>query len=163
MTEDVIHMASTDARIRQEARLFDEEINAAKRRRLERLRRLLDDELYNMFLRCDASDPTITYRNRKERAAPWLHGKTFDQTYRDWAERSKRVRTRERIEALLKLCGGDKTLLLNEYTRTLNRLFPIPGTAFQWAPKLIQSESGRVTVLHKWARIKKEILEDEEE
>ena len=156
-------MASTDARIRQEARLYEDEVNAAKRRRLERLRRLLDDELYNMRGRCEASDPTTTYRNLKERAAPWLHGKTFDQTYRDWAERSKRVRTRERIEALLKLCGGDKTLLLAEYTRTLNRLFPIPGEAFKWSPQLIQSESGRVTVVHKWARIKKEILEDEEE
>lgn len=149
-------MASTDARIRQEARLFEEEINAAKRRRLERLRRLLDDELYNMLSRCENSDATITRKNLRERAAPWLHGKTFDQTYRDWAERSKRARTRVRIEALLKLCGGDKELLLTEYARSLNRLFPIAGRSYKWAPQLVQSESGRVTVVHKWARIRKE-------
>jgi len=154
-------MASTDARIRQEARLYEDEVNAAKRRRLERLRRLLEDELYNMRGRCEASDPTTTYKNLKERAATWLHGKTFDQTYRDWAERSKRDRTRVRIEALLRLCGGDENLLLQEYTRTLNRLFPIPGKAFKWSPQLVQSKSGRVTVVHKWARIKKETHEDE--
>ena len=148
-------MASTDARIRQEARLFDEEINAANRRRLERLRRLLDDELYNMRQRCEASDATITTKNILEKAAPWLHGKSFDQTYRDWAERSKRDRTRVRIEALLKLCGEDRELLLTEYTRSLNRLFPIAGGAFKWAPQLVQTSSGRVTVEHKWARIKR--------
>ena len=156
-------MASTDASINQEADLFEQEIKAAMQRRLVRLRSLLDYEIYNMLQRCEASDPTITYRNVEKRAAPWLHGKTFDKTYRDRSEPGKRVRTRARIKALLRLCGGDENLLLHEYTRTLNRLFPIQGTAFQWAPKLIQSESGRVTVLHKWARIKKENPEDKEE
>ena len=116
-----------------------------------------------MLGRCENSDITITRKNLRERAAPWLHGKTFDETYRDWAERSKRARTRVRIEALLKLCGGDKELLLTEYTRSLNRFFPIAGYSYEWAPQLIQSTSGRVTVVHKWARVRKVVSAENEE
>ena len=162
MTEDVIHMATTFDRMRQEADLYESEIAAAMQRRLIRLRGFLDTEIYNMLQRCEASDPTTTYRNLKERAAPWLHGKTHEKTYRDWSKPSKVARTEALLKELLRLCGGDKVLLLSEYTRALDRLFPIPGKAFKWAPQLVKSESGRLTVIHKWALIKKEVSDDEE-
>lgn len=148
-------MTSTDARIKQEAKLFEEELAATRRRRLVRLRTLLSDEAYNMFLRCMAADATIRRRDRKVKAALWLHGKTYDQTYRDMSEPSKRARTRFRIEALLLLCGGDTLLLLDEYAKALDRVFPIQSAAFSWNPVLISGDKGRLTVIHKWRRIEK--------
>ncbi len=155
-------MASTDARIRHEARLYEDEVNAAKRRRLDRLRRLLDDELTNMRGRCESADATINRKNWREKAALWLHTKTFDQTYRDWGMRSSRARTRLRIEALLRLCGGDKELFLAEYTLALNSKFPIPSRSYAWAPRLVRSDSGRVTVVHQWSRVKNVLPENKE-
>src|SRR5690606_22587094 len=101
-------LATTDQKIKDEARLFQDELNGVYRRRLERLRLLLGDEAYNMVLRCFTADVSITRKNRSTHAAPWLHGKTYEQTYRDRGPRAKQQRTRARFEALLSLCGGDK-------------------------------------------------------
>lgn len=148
-------MASIDVRIRREAKLADEEQAAAEKRRLIRLRGFLSDEATNMFHRCVAADATIRPRDRRTKAAKWLRLKTYDQTYRDHSETEKQVRTRERFELLLLLASGNTELLMREYGAALDRVFPIPSElGFEWAPRLVQSDEGTLTVRHHWRRRK---------
>jgi hypothetical protein len=139
-------MSSVDTRINREAKLYQEEVDVAKRRRLERLRMLLDDEVLNMLLR----GRIVTRTKDKKVNADWLHHKTFDQTYRDFGIRTKRYRTRVRFENLLKLCDGDKKLLQDEYDRSLNKYFPIPGKRYEWGSRLTKAFDDRVTAAHGW-------------
>ena len=159
-------LTSTDQRIKHEARLYQaERADADKRhqaeveqidkRRLERLRTMLNDEVANMLGRAMDADARITKRTLISLAAPWLHGKTFEQTYRDYSEPEKERRTRERIDALLLLCGGDKKLLISEYARVLDRAFVIPGGRFAWNPQLVRAEDGKTTMIYKWRRLKR--------
>jgi hypothetical protein len=139
--------SSVDARIKHEAKLFTRELDAVYARRLERLRLLLKDEVGNMLARCRNAGP-----DAEKDPTEWLHQKTFDETYRDYSAKSKQFRTRKRFEALLEFCGNDKKLLLVEYTRALNIYFPIDTPYFEWAPRLVMTESGRLTMDHRWSR-----------
>ena len=150
-------MVSVDVRIKREARLFNKELDGVYSRRLDRLRSLLNEEVYNMLKRCTDAGTA------REDAYMWLHGKSFDDTYRDYALKEKRARTKKRIEAILMLCGDDERLFLSEYTRSLDKWLPIPSAAFVWAPRLVKTASGSITVLHKWARTKKEPSTEEKE
>lgn len=142
-------MSSVDIRIKREARLFKKEIDAAYARRLERLRFMLTDELYNMLKRCEHSGVVD-----RKLAPAWLHRKTYDETYRDYAPKTKALRTKERIEALLTLCDNDQEFFLVEYTKALNARFPIASKSFTWAPRLVKSDAGRLTVMHSWSRVR---------
>jgi len=141
-------MASIDSRIAREARLFKLEMDGVSARRLERLRSCLDDEVVNMLLRARS------IQIQRSGAAEWLHGKKYDETFRDYGPEVKFRRVRRRIEVLLELCGGDTALFLREYTRALTRHFPIQSPGFQWAPRLAMTETGRRTIVHSWRRIK---------
>jgi hypothetical protein len=81
----------------------------------------------------------------------WLHGLSFDNTYRDWGPQEGRPRVRKRIEALLELCQGDEQLLLRYYRRYLRYFFPITYR-YQWNPVIVR-KSGHVTIVHKWSRL----------
>lgn len=135
-------MSSVDTRIKREARLYEAEISATHGRRLSRLQALLVDEVINMLGRCGNS-------GHPGEPADWLHGKDFNQSYRDFAYQSKQYRTRVRIENLLALCGGDKELLLKEYAVVLEKYFPIPQKRYRWKPTLI-TRHGRITMLFGW-------------
>jgi|GEM_PF-2705185 len=139
-------MSTVDARIKHEALLYQDEVSEVNRRRLVRLRELLEDEVFNMLLR----SRIVTRTTDKGKNAHWLHGRSFDQTYHDRSPKSKRARTRVRFENLLKLCAGDKKLLQIEYDRALNRYFPIPGKSYEWASRLTNAYDGRVTATHGW-------------
>ena len=151
----VINVVSVDQRIKQEARRTEEAYAFLDKQTLERLRAYINDDVWNMRERCGGS--RATPRDRVGR----LHMKTYDDTYHDYAKDTKRQRTRTRIEALLMLCRGDKDLLLREYKRALDRIFPLDEITshFEWNPRLIKVtlRSGKpgVSIKHVWRRRKK--------
>lgn len=148
-------MGSVDKSIQNEAKRYQKEIEGANARRLERLRELLEGEVYNMLERARAVNHTKHSTKDKELNAKWLHQKSFDQTYRDYGPKSKRIRTRIRFERLLQLCGGDKKLLQDEYNRALNKYFPVIDARYEWGARLASAQDGRITMFHGWRRIKK--------
>jgi len=143
-------MSSVDERIKREARLFKQEIDAAEKRRLERLRDLLYSEVRNMRTRC------VSNGIAAEDISSWLHGKSYDETYHDYAAEAKQFRTRQRIQSLLALCGGDEKLLLAEYTKVLDGSFPVSSPYFSWGPRLYRPGLNQLTVVHSWKRFPSE-------
>lgn len=125
-------------RIQNEARRTQQEVRAVYARAGERLREYVQNDVANMRARSGA--------NAKD-AAKWLHMKSYDDTYRDYSAEGKRRRTRVRIERLLELAGGDRQLLMREYSLALSRSFPLPYHLV-WAPRFITSTlpSGKVRV-----------------
>lgn len=133
-------MSSVDARIKLEARLRQEKQLADNRERDTRLEQFLTDEMVNMKGR------------NVDAGAAWLRGKTYDQTYHDYSHKAKRYRTRVRVENLLKLCDGDKALLLGKYALALEKYFPMTSKSWKWNPQLTNASDDRLTIIHKWGR-----------
>lgn len=151
-TEDVILLTSIDQRIRLDARQSRERLKLHYAQDLEKLRMHIHNDIMNMWGRCDEAGIG------REVVADWLHLKTYDDTYHDFGPKAKQARTRERIEALLDLCHGDKELLLSEYKRELDKVFPLRSKHYEWAPVFIRRElrSGRtvVSLRYRWRRRK---------
>lgn len=148
-------MASVDRRIKNAARRAKErrdQLNKAiylglpgidelralfERQDLEELRELLNDEIFNMqerFRRALAIHDRYLTNAHRRLFVKHLHTKTFDDTYRDYAPSTKYPRTRERIDALIKLCDGNEELFLREYTASIEKFFPIDtwSSRFDW-------------------------------
>lgn len=136
-------MSSADTRIKLEARLRQDRRNAEDRERDSRLELLLTDEMVNMKGRNPNGD------------AAWLRNKSYDESFHDYGYKAKRYRTRIRIENLLKLCDGDKELLLRKYALVLWKYFPISQKGSRWRPQLVTAQDGRLTIIHKWGRVPK--------
>lgn len=152
-------MTSIDARIKREVRRSGEVRRQQDKHDLERLREYVYDDVMNMKARVDdrvGPDP-----DRTGKAALWLHGHTYDDTYPSFGQNTKRVKIRERIELLLELCGGDRELLLREYRAALAKYFPLETITryFEWNPILINKRlpSGRQRVSLKYARRRKKV------
>jgi hypothetical protein len=82
----------------------------------------------------------------------WLHGRSFDATYRDRGPVEGKRRVRKRIEALIDHAQGDEELLLGYYRQYLNYFFPITYR-YDWDP-VIKRVNGHDTIVHKWSRVK---------
>lgn len=90
----------------------------------------LDNMVYNMSLRCKARG----FKKKLDRFR-WLHGLYFDQTYVMLSDSSRRdFRVREYFDPLLRICGGDKKLLMNRYKLALDRYFPVTADGVTWGP-----------------------------
>lgn len=161
-------MVSIDVRIKRAARRSSERWNLLasvdmiglpgtdalrelqRRHDLEELREFLAAEAYYMLGRVAAEQGFYGYVTLDQRRiiVKRVHMLTYDDTYHDYAPSTKQYRTRERIEALLELCRGDEQLLLDEYARAIEHVFPVSlwSDYFVWSPRLIVRplDSGRL-------------------
>lgn len=115
---------------------------------LQELREFLDDDVFNTRERLRRHLGMRRKDIDRKVLVKKLHMQTTNDTYHDYASEAKSYRSRERINALIELCHGDEVLLLREYTRALQKYFPIDAysTHFDWNPKLLERvvKAGRV-------------------
>lgn len=144
-------MSSIENRIALSADLRDMRVEQFKRQDLLELRAILEDLAEQTYHRVRR----VTHTRDKEVNAAWLHNKTYERTFDDHGNKSKRVRTVMRFGPLLRFCGGDKRLLEAEYDRAISKFFHIKSDRYAWGIKLMPAPDGDITIMHRWRLAKK--------